>query len=229
MELLRKKNNSTKIVFPLIDMNNRPVYFTSDTWANLTNANITAYSWADNESPASLTISGTPSQLGITGLWELTLTQSEMNPDSGTDDYIIIKLNADEIDEQTILIKLITIELTDIDTKIDTTISQTDTLEAGQSTIISKVDTVEGIVDDILLDTDAIQGKLPSGTISDFDPTDTGVDGKTYNYVLELVMAMVNGRFKKDFPTEGNITFYKRDNLTVLFTVDVTEFERLRV
>lgn len=105
-ELLREKNVATKVVFPLIDSANRPQYFSGTVWGSLTNASVTAYSWADDEAAATLSISGTPSELGSTGLWELSLTQSEMNPDSGNDDYISIKLNADEIDEQTLLIYL---------------------------------------------------------------------------------------------------------------------------
>lgn len=52
------------------------------------------------------------------------------------------------------------------------------------------------------------------------------VDTETVGNILELTMAMVNGRFKKNIPSEGKITFYKRDNVTPLFIVTVTELER---
>jgi hypothetical protein len=106
MELKRKKNVATRIVLPLIDAASRPDYFTGTAWGALTNADISAYSWADGEAAASLVISGTPAELGTTGLWELALTKSEMNPDSGDDDYIIIKLSADEIDDTSVLLNL---------------------------------------------------------------------------------------------------------------------------
>jgi len=58
--------------------------------------------------------------------------------------------------------------------------------------------------------------------------TDT-VDGVAVSMILELMMAMANGRFKKDFPTEGDYTFYKRDNETVLFVVNSSILGRTRL
>jgi hypothetical protein len=55
------------------------------------------------------------------------------------------------------------------------------------------------------------------------------VDGVALDKWAELVQAMVNGRFKKDFPVAGQVTFYKRDNTTVLTVVNVTDTERTRV
>jgi hypothetical protein len=57
---------------------------------------------------------------------------------------------------------------------------------------------------------------------------DSEIDTIPISEVLELVMAMVNGRFVKDDPEPGQITFYKRDDITPLFTVAVTETERER-
>lgn len=102
-EVSRYKNVATRIVVPLINSSSRPAYHTG----TLTNEAITAYSWQDGQAAASLTIAGLMSQLASTGLWELALLQAEMNPDSGADDYIIVKINADEIDEQTILLRII--------------------------------------------------------------------------------------------------------------------------
>jgi hypothetical protein len=100
MEFLRKKNRATRLVFPLIDLNNRPAYFTGTVWGSLTNAAITAYKFSDGSSATTQTISGTPTELGTTGEWELALTQAECN-----NNYMMLKLNADEIDEQTLLIQ----------------------------------------------------------------------------------------------------------------------------
>ena len=75
---------------------------------------------------------------------------------------------------------------------------------------------------------DAIVSKLPSGNLSNFTLQDTA-DGITISAIMELVMAMVNGRYRIDYPSAGNITFYKRDNSTVLFTITRTNTERTRV
>ena len=66
-----------------------------------------------------------------------------------------------------------------------------------------------------------------SGRISNFALTDT-VDGIPVSQAFELALCMVNGRFRKDYPNTGDLTFYKRDNVTVLFTAHVTETERTR-
>lgn len=105
MEVLRKKNQATRIVFPLVTSGSTD-YFTGTAWGSLTSAVIDAYSWQDGQSATSLSISGTPTEVGSAGLWDLPLSQSEMNPTSGDDDYIIIKLNAGEIQEQSVLIQL---------------------------------------------------------------------------------------------------------------------------
>lgn len=58
---------------------------------------------------------------------------------------------------------------------------------------------------------------------------DSVVDGVTLRKIFELSMAMVDGRYKIDTPTTGSITFYKRDNVTVLTVVNVTDGERVRL
>ena len=55
------------------------------------------------------------------------------------------------------------------------------------------------------------------------------VDGTSLIKWAELVQAMVNGRFKKDFPVAGQLTLYKRDNATVLTVLAVTDTERTRI
>lgn len=72
-----------------------------------------------------------------------------------------------------------------------------------------------------------IVSKLPIGTISDLSLTDQ-VDGVTLYNIYELVMAMVNGRYEIDTPTPGKITFYKRDNVSILTTVTVSDINRTR-
>jgi len=172
MELLRQKNVASRIVFPLISTVDRPEYFTGTAWGSLTNASVTAYSWQDGQAAATLAISGTPTELGSTGLWELALTQGEMNPDSGSDDYIVVKLNADEIDEQTVLIIL---QDYDVKTVVRAVDDEGNTLanEAKQDTIDTVVDAIKAVTDN-----------LPdSGALSTIDSNvdailaDTGTDG----------------------------------------------------
>jgi len=69
---------------------------------------------------------------------------------------------------------------------------------------------------------------LPVGTISTFNPASDTVDGVPYDSIFQLMAAMADGRFRIDYPTTGDITFYKRDNTTVLTTVHVTDTERTR-
>lgn len=75
---------------------------------------------------------------------------------------------------------------------------------------------------------DAVVAKLPSGTISDLALTSL-IDGQPLSYVLELVMALVNGRYLKDSPVNGQMTVFKRDNATVLTIIQITETEGTRV
>lgn len=101
MELTRKKNQATRIVFPLINSSSRPDYYTG----SLTSPTVSGVSWQDGQAAAGLSIAGSPSYIDF-GLWELGLTAGEMNPDSGNDDYIALVIDADEVDEQTVLIQL---------------------------------------------------------------------------------------------------------------------------
>ena len=72
-----------------------------------------------------------------------------------------------------------------------------------------------------------IIAKLPSsGIISNLALDDT-IENITLSQILSLVMAMVDGKYTIDTET-GNITFYKRDNITPLTIVTVTETSRVR-
>jgi hypothetical protein len=85
------------------------------------------------------------------------------------------------------------------------------------------------IYDDIISRLNLITAKLPSTTISNL-ALNTAIDtGLTLKDCLELSAAMLNGRFIANTPSEGDITFYKRDNTTVLTIVHTTDIERSRV
>ena len=86
----------------------------------------------------------------------------------------------------------------------------------------------DSVYQDIIDDTNAIVSKLPIGTISDLALTSV-IDGQTLYYVLELVMALVNGRYLKDSPTAGQLTIFKRDNATVLTIIQITDTEGTRI
>lgn len=57
---------------------------------------------------------------------------------------------------------------------------------------------------------------------------DDTVDGVTVNVLLQKLMAMADGRFALNVPVAGQTTFYKRDNSTPLFVVQVTTAGRTR-
>ena len=73
-----------------------------------------------------------------------------------------------------------------------------------------------------------IVGKLPSGSISGLDLSTT-IDGVTVEKILELSMAMMDGRILKDSPNPGDLTFFRRDNSTILTITRTTETERTRI
>lgn len=135
-----------------------------------------------------------------------------------------------------------------VDAKLDTIAGDTDVINdidtdvgsllSGLTAVSGKIDIIDTNVDTVLTDTGAIETKVD--TVDDkveavalavadcLKGTDT-IDGKSVNHIFELVMAMANGRFKRDFPEVGDITFYKRDNATVLTVVNNSDTERTRV
>lgn len=93
---------------------------------------------------------------------------------------------------------------------------------AGQSPV------ADSVYQDIIDDTNAIVAKLPTGTISDLALTSV-IDGQTFGYILELIMALVNGRYLKDSPVAGQLTIFKRDNATTLTIIQITDTEGTRI
>jgi hypothetical protein len=105
-------------------------------------------------------------------------------------------------------------DLADAKTVIDNTFSAVDNGTYGLAALKTAIN--------------EIISKLPAGSISGLSLTDQ-VDGVALSSIFELTMAMVNGRYRLDYPSVGQVTFYKRNNSTVLFTVNVSETERSRV
>jgi len=98
----------------------------------------------------------------------------------------------------------------------------------GTEDLISQFAVVTGKEEEINGLIDTIITKLPNNTISDFSIINTLVDGMTIEYCFRLFLSLVNGKFiiNKD---EGTITFYNRDNQTVLTVVKTTELGRTRL
>lgn len=121
------------------------------------------------------------------------------------------------------------------ETNVDAVQATTDSIEAKVDIIDTNLDAigvlltvVDGKVTIVDTNVDSIVAKLPAGQISGFNLTDT-IDGVTVRDILEFELARVNGRYKLNEPDPGKITFYKRDNLTPIFIVQVTTTERTRV
>lgn len=125
----RLRNTATILTFPLIDYTTGEYY--TGTWAGLTNASLTAYHWSDGVAPQLLSIAGTPVQIGASGLWQLALTAAELNIAS---QYIIVKLDADELSAQGIMIELVSAVIETVTSAIK---AKTDLIPADPATITS--------------------------------------------------------------------------------------------
>lgn len=82
----------------------------------------------------------------------------------------------------------------------------------------------EGVGNDVKF----IVDKLPAGIISDLSKSSM-FDGVTLEGAVELLLALVNGRYELNYPTTGDLTFFKRNGTTVLTTVHITDTSRTRV
>jgi hypothetical protein len=120
-----------------------------------------------------------------------------------------------------------------ISDNVDQSLSDTEDNIRGSSNrdlteTYNAVDTLEAALTIVDNNVDAIVAKLPAGMLSDMS-LGNAIDGVTLSSIFELIMAMANGRYRLNTPIDGQITFYKRDNATELFTVNVTDTERSRV
>jgi len=234
---IRIKNVATTLAFPLIDANTFEYYSTS-AWNNLTSASIQSYSWSDGSSLSAHNITSTPTIIG--NLWQLSLTQNEMNPNSGSDSYMSITLDAVEIETQTILVQL-TEE--DINNDIITIKSKTDNLptDPASNTIINTRLATSAYIEPNNDDITSIKAKTDllsfsgsnlnvrvqdSGILNDITVADIlagTVDTKTVSEILEILLAYNNGRIT----VSGNVfTYYKQDGTTSLFVITGTDTER---
>ena len=93
MELFRRKNEATVIVFPMVTTAGPETFDTGETVTD------TAYYSDAGGAWTSLAITDTVSEIGTTGLYELSLTAAEMNHD-----HIIIKLTSTNAADTAIVI-----------------------------------------------------------------------------------------------------------------------------
>jgi hypothetical protein len=96
-------------------------------------------------------------------------------------------------------------------------------------TINTNIGDVDSGVQSVDTSVQSIIAILPSsGKISSLALNDMVDSGLTLQDALVEVTAMASGRFRKDYPSSGQVTFYKRDDSTVAYTVTVTNTDRTR-
>ena len=96
MELVRQKNVATIITFPLIDAD-------GDAVSASANPDSEIDQWADGAAPDGFAdCANEATEIGVTGIYYLSLTQGEMN-----EDYIYIQIKSDNAKTQHILIRTI--------------------------------------------------------------------------------------------------------------------------
>jgi hypothetical protein len=54
------------------------------------------------------------------------------------------------------------------------------------------------------------------------------VDGMSTSAIMSNMLSMASGKFDKDDPNPGDVTFYKQDNITPAFTMHITAIQRTR-
>jgi len=92
--------------------------------------------------------------------------------------------------------------------------------------LLSGLTIVDGKIDIVDTNVDSIVSKLPTSGL--MLSSDELIDGESVSYILELIMAIANGRYDINVPTNGSITFTKRDNVTPLTVVKLTDINRTR-
>jgi hypothetical protein len=203
MAEIRLRNTSTNVVFPLLSADTFQPYYTS-AWGSLTSASVIAYCWSDSVSAFSHSITSTPNRLGNSGLWQLSLSTSEMNPSSSAS-YMAITFDADEIESQTLLIDLKDNDIYSTSTSIK---SKTDLLTFSGSNLNARV-VDKGILNDITV------ANILAGT----------VDTITVEDILEILLAFTSGRITVSGTT---YTYYSQNNTSSLFSLTGSTSERTR-
>jgi hypothetical protein len=118
--------------------------------------------------------------------------------------------------------------ITVVDGHILTVDSVVDLIKTDTTALVASVDSVSNKVDIVDNGVDAIVAKLPPTMISNL-ALSASVDGVTIEALFRKMLSMSTGRFKLNVPVAGQITFYKRDNITPEFVVQVTDTERTRI
>ena len=154
MEITRQKNIASRVLVPMINSSSRPDYLATA----VTSPVYTAQSWQDGQTAATLATTGVSITHKAGGLHEVVLPQAFLNPDSGSDDYVALKISGGNCDEQTILIKLTGY---DAKVKIDSNLKSTDSNAITSSSIAANAIGASQIADNAI---DA--GAIASGAIT---------------------------------------------------------------
>jgi hypothetical protein len=94
MEIVRQKNVATRIVFPLVDAD-------GDLVSGATSPDSEIDQWADGANPTGFAdCTNEATEIGSTGIYYLSLTQTEMN-----EDYIVVQIKSGTAKTQVILIR----------------------------------------------------------------------------------------------------------------------------
>lgn len=210
----RIRNTDAVITLPLIDYNTGEYY--SGTWEALTNAAVTVYHWSDNTAAAELTIAGVPTQIGSTGLWQLAFTANELNISS---QYVVIKIDADELAAQGAVIEL-------VDSFIETTASQikskTDLIPASpanESTLSTGITNIRDDISNIsTADNSEVLAEISSlassiASLNDIAATDI----LSSDAFLDLLTVCIGNHSIAD-----NVYTFTRNGRTISYTVTST-------
>ena len=119
-----------------------------------------------------------------------------------------------------------------IDTNVDDVISRVGTpvsLDSGATTLAGMLTKMADDNDGSAFNATTDSLERIAATFGNAITLDDTVDGITVSVLLQKLMAMADGRFAKNVPAQNQITFYKRDNSTPLFVVEVSTGGRSRI
>lgn len=232
MEIFLKKNEATEIAFPMIDSASPESFKTGVSPADTAYYKDGAGAWT------ALAITDTATEIGSTGMYQISLTAGEINHD-----YVIIKFAVAGTADQMLSIKTFANDIDDVDTVVDAIQAVTTNLPNG------------GALTDIDTGINNIEAKLPAGTISDFDDTvDTVllatdgisaavlsaaavtkitddvfaeiIDGSVdFATAIKKIMSYAIGKIVK---TGDVYDYYEQDDASVDFTLTLSASQRVR-
>lgn len=117
-------------------------------------------------------------------------------------------------------------------TNTNTKVNNIDNVTQDTNTKVTGIDIDIDTIDNTTQDTNSKVTSMQS-QITNIDNNmlqlDSQIDGINLQVVFEHLHSMSNGRIQFNFPSPGQVTFFKRDNITPAFVMQSSEFERIRV